>query len=161
MLPALPPPRNPPPCYHDCMVTEAPDATAIDEFARNVGEWLLTQRFGEITPLAFRYHVWEPRDPCEGELPHVAIDLLVNDPPPPPPEWHRLNARLDLSLDELSEWTQGLLWPRADRYALRDAAHTHARALGVPPGITPGLPVEVRLCSRSEGERCGFGPLDD
>ncbi len=142
------------------MVTQARDDTAIDEFAQSIGEWLLTQSFGEITPLAFLHALWEPRDPCKGELPHIAIDLLVNDPPPPPPEWDRLNKRLNLSLEELEEWAQGKLWPRADMDAVDNATRAHARELGIPKGLTLGTPVRVRLFGRSEAEG-SFPPLDD
>lgn len=142
------------------MVTQARDDTAIDEFAQTIGEWLLTQRFGAITPLTFRYDLWEPRDPCEGELPHIAIDLLVNDPPPPPPEWHRLNERLDLNLEEMEEWAQGKLWPREDMDAVDKATRARACEFGIPEGITPGTPVRVRLFGRSEAEG-SFPPLDD
>jgi len=142
------------------MVTQARSDAVIEKFAKAIGEWLLTQRFGEINPLAFRHDLWEPHDPQKGELPHIAIDLLVDDPPPPPPEWHRLNKRLDLSLEELEEWAQGKLWPRVDMDAVDKAARAHARALGIPEGITPGMPVRVRLFGRSEAEG-GFPPLDD
>ena len=143
------------------MVTQARDDTAIDEFAQAIGEWLLTQRFGTITPITFEHSLWEPRDPLPGELPHIAIDLLVSDPPPPPPEWHELNKRQDLSLAEMKEWAQGKLWPREDMDAVDEAARERARQIGIPEGITPGTPVRVRLFGRSEARECGFPPLDD
>ena len=70
------------------MVTQAPDAAAIEEFAEAIGDWLLTQRFGQIQPLAHAHSLWEPRpdDRLDGELPHLVIDLLVADPPAPPAE---------------------------------------------------------------------------
>lgn len=142
------------------MVTQARDETAIDDFAKAIGEWLLTQRFGAITPLAFDHSLWEPRDPVPGELPHVTIDLLVNDPPPPPPAWHELNKRLDLSLAEMEEWAQGKLWPRDDMDAVDAAARACAREIGIPEGITRGTPVRVRLFGRTEAED-RFPPLDD
>ena len=74
------------------MGTRLEQAPAVREFATAIGEWLLTQRFGTITPLAFRYRLWEAaRLAVPGELPHARHRCCwVNDPPPPPPEWHRL-----------------------------------------------------------------------
>ena len=145
------------------MGTRLEQAPAVREFATAIGEWLLTQRFGTITPLAFRYQVWEPHDPVPGEMPTVAIELLVNDPPPPPPEWHRFKNMKseDMSLAEIGEWARGTLWPRADMDAVEEAAEAHARALGIPDGIASYWPVAVNFFGRSEVRECDFPPVDD
>ncbi len=136
------------------MVTQAPDAAAIKAFADAIGEWLLTQRFGQITPLAYAHSLWEPRpdDRLDGELPHLVIDLLVADPPPPPPEWHRLNEKRsgDMSLPEIGEWARAQLWPREDMQAVDEAARTYAAEHGLPPGVSLHPPLTVRLLARSE-----------
>ncbi len=135
----------------------------VRDFALAIGEWLLAQRFGAITPLAFRYRLWESRDPCPGELPHVVIDLLVNDPPPPPPEWHRLKdmKKKDMSLAEIGEWAQGQIWPRADMDAVREATEAYAAGVGVPGGIDRTWPVHVNLVGCSDAGECGFPAVND
>ena len=145
------------------MVTQAPDAAAIKEFAEAIGEWLLTQRFGQITPLAYRHRIWEPRpdDRAAGERPHVVIELVVSDPPPPPPEWHRLNEKERLTTEEFHEWARGQIWPREDRWAVEKAATEHALKLGLPVGIEHAWPVSVHLFGRSEASECGFPRFDD
>ena len=140
------------------MGTQLEQAPAVREFATAIGEWLLTQRFGTITPLAFRYRVWEPRDPVPGEMPHVVIELLVNDPSSPPPEWLRLSEE-ERRERPVREWAQALLWPRADRDAVREAAEARARSLCIPDGIASYWPVEVDLFARSEAGECGFPPV--
>ena len=145
------------------MGTRLEQAPAVREFATAIGEWLLTQRFGTITPLAYRYRLREPRDPLPDELPQVVIELLANDPPPPPPEWHRFKdmKNEDMSLEDIGEWARGLTWPRADRDAIEEAAEARARALGIPDAIDPGWPVAVNLFGRSDARHCGFPPLND
>ena len=144
------------------MVTQARDDTAIERFADGIGEWLLTQRFGAITPLAFRYRLWEPRaaDRLEGELPHVVIELLVEDPPPPPPHWRRPSEGEDLTLKELQERAEAILWPQQDMDAADQAARDHVAGLSLPDGIDSHRPLVVHLFGRSEATECGF-PLGD
>ena len=140
----------------DARIEETP---AVRDFATAIGEWLLARRFGTITPLAFRYRVWESYEECPHEIPpHVVIELLVNDPPPPPPEWRRLNEKdaMRLSLREIGEWAQGQLWPRADMDAVRDAAEARAREIGVPDGIDRTWPVHVVLYGRAEAQGMRF-----
>ena len=62
------------------MVAQIVDNNAIDEFATRVGEWLLTQRFGSVVPVAFRHFLWEPPGDWRTEPPHVVIELTVEDP---------------------------------------------------------------------------------
>ena len=64
------------------MVTQVRDDSAIDEFAKNVSEWLLTQRFGSVVPVAFRHFLWEPAPDWRAEPPRVVIELTVEDPRP-------------------------------------------------------------------------------
>ena len=143
------------------MTARLEETPPVRDFAIAIGEWLLARRFGAITPLAFRYRVWEARDP--GELPHVVIDLLVNDPPPPPPEWQRLKnmRKQDMSLREIGEWAQGRLWPRADMDAVRDAAEARAPEIGVPDGIDRSWPVHVNLVGCSDAGECGFPVVNE
>ena len=63
------------------MVTRPDTRDEIDEFANAIGEWLLTQQFGSIKPLAFRHRMGWDRDEDES---YVVIELLVTDPPPLP-----------------------------------------------------------------------------
>ena len=145
------------------MVTQARDDTAVERFADSIGEWLLTQRFGAITPLAFRHRLWESRsdDRIEGELPHVVIELLVEDPSPPPPQWRRPSEGEDLSLKEMQERAEAILWPRKDMDAVDKAARDRVVGLALPPGIDAHRPVVVHLFGRSEAKECGFPPRDD
>ena len=128
---------------------------AVRDFALAVGEWLLARRFGAITPLAFRYDVWESYEYPDEIPPCVFLELLVNDPPPPPPEW------LALSEDErserpLRERTRATLWPREDRRALRADAEARAREIGVPDAIDTALPVVVALVGQTEAREAGL-----
>ena len=41
------------------METRLEQTAPVREFAAAIGEWLLERRFGTITPLAFRWRVWE------------------------------------------------------------------------------------------------------
>ena len=124
------------------MVTQAPDAVAIKEFAEAVGDWLLTQRFGQIQPLAYRHRIWEPRpdDRAAGERPHVVIELVVEDAPP----------------RQRSNGAPSPAWLREDRRAVRQAARECALTVGVPPGIDPGWPIQVDLFGRSDAATCGI-----
>ena len=148
----------------ECMTARLEETPPVRDFALAIGEWLLARRFGAITPLAFRYRVWESHEECPHEiLPYVVIELLVNDPPPPSPEWRRLNEKdaMRLSLREIGEWAQGRLWPRADMDAVRDAAEAHAREIGVPDGIDRTWPVHVNLVGCSDAGECGFPMVND
>ena len=141
------------------MTARLEETPPVRDFATAIGEWLLARRFGAITPLAFRYRVWESHEECPHEiLPYVVIELLVNDPPPPSPEWRRLNEKdaMRLSLREIGEWAQGRLWPRADMDAVRDAAEAHAKEIGVPDGIDRTWPVHVVLYGRTEAQGMRF-----
>ena len=141
------------------METRLEQTAPVQEFATAIGEWLLARRFGFITPLAFRWRVWESYL-YDDARPHVVIELLVNDPPPPSPEWHRLNEKGKgkgrLSLREIGEWAQGRLWPREDMDAVRAAARERARAIGVPDGLDAAWPVDVALRGRTEAEKHGM-----
>ena len=139
------------------METRLEQTAPVREFATAIGEWLLARRFGIITPFAFRWQVWKSYLD-DGFLPHVAIELLVNDPPPPPPEWHRLNEKdaNQLTLREIGEWAQGQLWPREDMDAVREAAEARARALGIPDGLNAAWPVDVTLRGRTEAAKLGM-----
>ncbi len=145
------------------MVTQARDDTAIERFADGIGEWLLTQRFGAITPLAFRYRLWEPRadDRIEGELPHLVIELLVEDPPSPPPHWSPPREEEGLSLHDLQKRAEAVLWPRKDMDSVDKAAKDRVVSLALPLGIDAHRPVVVHLFGRSEAKECGFPANDD
>ncbi len=144
------------------MGTRLEQAPAVREFATAIGEWLLTQRFGTITPLAFRYRLWELPDSPPDEMPMLVLDVLVNDPPPPPPEWHRLKDMKsdDMTMAEYGEWMRGLLWPRVDMNAIDEAVDARARRLGFPEGLSY-WPVVVNLFGRSDARECGFPSVDD
>lgn len=143
------------------MGTQLEQAPAVREFATAIGEWLLTQRFGVITPLAFRYRLWELPDSPPDEMPMLVMDVLVNDPPPPPPEWHRLKDMKsdDMTMAEYGEWMRGMLWPRADMNAIDEAVNARARTLGFPDGLSY-WPVVVNLFGRSDARECGFPSVD-
>ena len=120
----------------------------IDEFANAIGEWLLTQQFGTIKPLAFRHRMgWSPER--EGEEAYVLIELLVNDPPPPPAE----DEMRAMSREELAA---ALSWPLDDWQSVHEGAKAKGRELGPPPGIIPHWPVDVRMFPESKAERHGF-----
>ena len=127
---------------------------AVRDFALAVGEWLLARRFGAITPLAFRYYLWESFEFPEIR-PHVVFDLLVNDPPPPPPEWLALSEE-ERRERPTREWAQAGLWPFADMRALEAAAKARAREVGVPDAIDDALPVVVALFGRTEAKEMGL-----
>ena len=128
---------------------------AVRDFALAVGEWLLERRFGAITPLAFRYDVWEPYEYPDEIPPHIVIDLLVNDPPPPPPEWLALSEE-ERSERPIREWAQAGNWPFADMRALDAAAKAHAREIGVPDAIDTALPVQVALFGETDAREMGL-----
>ena len=135
------------------MVAEVRSDSAIDEFATNVGEWLLTQRFGSIRPLAFRWYLWEPGPDYGDAEPHVVIELVVEEPPAP------TNNVPSRSRDD-SDWAKSLLWPQADMDAVRTTASKYAGGIGIPAGIAARWPVDVHFFARSEAETCGFASLD-
>ena len=127
---------------------------AVRDFALAVGEWLLSRRFGAITPLAFSYYLWESFEYDEIP-PHVVINLLVNDPPPPPPEWLALSEE-ERRERPVREWADARLWPREDRRALRGAMEARAREVGIPDAIDDALPVQVALFGRTEAKEMGL-----
>ena len=126
------------------MVTRARDEQAIEEFAQDMGEWLLAQRFGSIRPVAFRHYLGEPPLDSTDELPHLVIELTVEDPPPPPAGWRSL---------PIEEATKLLLWPEKDMEAAENAAIQHAHDLGLPAGIRSRWPLRVVCLRRSGPER--------
>ncbi len=126
------------------MVTQVRDDLAIADYAERIGAWLLAQRFASIQPVAYCWRLWEPPPEDPDDLPHVVIELTVEDPPTPPDDWRTL------------PWDQQVkarLWPRADMDALDEALRNHAASIPVPDGVKRGWPVEVTLLSRSEDER--------
>ena len=138
------------------MGTRLEQTAPVREFATAIGEWLLARRFGSVTPLAFRWRLWQsyeesPHDPP----PHIVIELLVNDPPPPSAEWLALSEE-ERAARPIREWARNSTWPREDMDALDEAAREHARRLDVPPGLDPYWPVHVNLYERSEAGACGF-----
>jgi hypothetical protein len=126
------------------MVLPDRNDNAIDAFATNVGEWLLTQRFGSVVPVAYRHFLWEPPPGLQFEPPHVVIELTVEDPPPPPENWRSLPFE-----EQVKAWH----WPEADTDAAEMAAVAYALTLELPAGIAPLRPVTVRFVARSEAER--------
>ena len=127
---------------------------AVRDFALAVGEWLLSRRFGAITPLAFRYYLWESFEYDEIP-PHVVFDLLVNDPPPPPPEWLALSEE-ERRERPVRERVRPGLWPFADMRALEAAAEACAREVGIPDVIDDALPIQVALFGRTEAKEMGL-----
>ncbi len=125
------------------MVTQVRGERAIADFAERIGEWLLAQRFGSIRPVAYRWRLWEPSPEDPDDLPHVVIELTVEDPPAPPDDWRTLPWDQQVKL---------LLWPRADMDALDEALREHAATVPAPHGVKPGWPVEVTLLSHSEAK---------
>lgn len=134
------------------MSTPSATRDEIDQFATGIGEWLLTQEFGVIKPLAFRHRLGLSREGDELE-PYVIIELLVTDPPPPPP-------REVLERMSLPERGAALSWPFDDWMAVHEAAEAKGRELEPPPGIIPHWPVDVRLFSVSHAGKYGFAPAD-
>ncbi len=125
------------------MVSHLRDDGAIDEFATSVGEWLLTQRFGSVVPVAYRHFLWEPPPGLQLEPPHVVIELTVEDPPPPPDNWRSLPFE-----EQVRAWH----WPEADTDAAEMAAVAYALTRDVPAGIAPLRPVTIKFLARSEAE---------
>ena len=136
------------------METRLEQTAPVREFATAIGEWLLARRFGFITPLAFRWRVWESYL-YDDVRPLVFIELLVNDPPPPSAEWQALSEE-ERRARPIREWASNRLWPREDRRALNDAAEARARAIGVPDGLDTVMPVMVMLRGRTEAEKHGM-----
>ena len=144
------------------MTTRLEETAPVRAFAAGIGEWLLARRFGSVTPLAFRWRLWEAYED-DDVAPHVVIELLVNDPPPPPPEWQPLKDRKreDLGPADIREWAEGLLWPRGDMDAVREAARVRAIEVGAPDGIDALRPITVRFVARSDAGACGFPTIHD
>ena len=139
------------------MTTRLEQTAPVREFATAIGEWLMARRFGSVTPLAFRWRLWEAYGD-DDVPPHVVIELLVNDPPPPSAEWLALSEE-ERAARPIREWARNSTWPREDMDALDEAAREHARARVVPPGLDPHWPVHVNLYGRSEAGACGFPAL--
>ena len=136
-------------------MTERLEQTApVREFATAIGEWLLARRFGSVTPLAFRWRLWEAYED-HGVLPHVVIELLVNDPPPPSAEWLALSEE-ERAARPIREWARNSTWPREDMDALQEAARERAKALGVPEALDGGWPVNVVPFGRGEAHGMRF-----
>lgn len=129
------------------MVTRPGTLDVIDEFANAIGEWLLTQRFGAITPLAFRHRLGWDRDEEES---YVVIELLVTNPPSPPSreELGKMKSR-----EELAE---ALTWPLDDWKSVFEAAQAKAKEIVPPPGILAYWPVDVRMFAEREVEKEEF-----
>ena len=113
------------------------DENAIDEFATSVGQWLLTQRFGSVVPVAYRHFLWE-----------ASPDWRVE---PPPENWRSLPFE-----EQVKAWH----WPEADTDAAEMAALGYALCLDVPAGLAPLRPVSVRFLARSEAEGNGRARAD-
>ncbi len=126
----------------------------VQEFAEAIGEWLLARRFGSVTPLAFRWQVWESYL-YDDARPHVVIELLVNDPPPPSAEWLALSAE-ERAARPIREWARNQIWPREDIDAVREAARERAWALGVPDALDDAWPVDVVLFGHTEAKETGM-----
>ena len=120
------------------------DERAVDEFATSVGEWLLTQRFGSVVPVAYWHFIREPSGDWRTDPPHVVIELTVEDPPPPPDNWRSLPFE-----DQVRAWH----WPEADTDAAEMAALGFALTQEVPAGVAPLRPVTVKFLAQSEAER--------
>ncbi len=128
----------------------------IGEFANAIGEWLLTQEFGTIKPLAFRHRLGLSEED-DGLQPYVVIELLVTDP-----------EERELSIDDPADLApvtiplpEGIrTWRFDDGEAVFRAARAKAGELGLPPGILSGWPVDVRLFSASRAGQHGFDPVD-
>ncbi len=129
------------------MVTRPGTRDEIDEFASKIGEWLLTQKFGSIKPLAFRHRLGWDRDEDES---YVVLELLVTDPPPLPSreEMQRMKTREELAA--------ALTWPLEDWKSVFEAAQAKGKELGPPPGILAYWPVDVRMFAEREVDREAF-----
>lgn len=132
----------------DAMSTPPATRDEIDRFATGIGEWLLTQEFGVIKPLAFRHRLGLSRQGDDLE-PYVIIELLVTDPPPPPP-------REVLERMSLPERGAALTWPLDDWMAVFEAAQAKGREMGIPPDILAAYPVDVRMFGESEVDEDEF-----
>lgn len=125
------------------MVAPDRDDNAIEAFATSVGEWLLTQRFGSVVPVAYRYFLWEPSPDWRADPPRVVIELTVEDPPPPPENWRTLPFE-----EQVRAWH----WPEADTDAAEMAAVAYALTHELPAGIAPLRPVSIKFLARSEAQ---------
>ena len=142
------------------MTTRLDQTAPVREFATAIGEWLLARRFGSVTPLAFRWRLWEAYYEDDLVPTHVVMDLLVNDPPPPSAEWLALSEE-ERDARPIRERTQIGLWPREDMDAAREAARTRALEVGPPAGIDRTWPVHVLFIARSDAGACGFPTIHD
>ena len=60
------------------METRLEQTAPVREFAEAIGEWLLARRFGTITPLAFRWRLWESYEERPHEIPpHIVVEAAV------------------------------------------------------------------------------------
>ena len=125
------------------MVAPDRDDNAIEAFATSIGEWLLTQRFGSVVPVAFRHFLWEPSPDWRADPPRVVIELTVEDPPPPPANWRSLPFE-----EQVRAWH----WPEADTDAAEMAAVAYALTHELPAGIAPLRPVSIKFLARSEAQ---------
>ena len=143
------------------MDTRLEQTAPVQEFAAAIGECLLARRFGFITPLAFRWQVWESYL-YDDARPLVFMELLVNDPPPPSAEWLALSEE-ERRARPIREWARNRIWPREDIDAVHEAALDRARALGVPEALDDALPVIVALRGRTEAAKLGmrFPPREE
>ena len=128
------------------MASPTLDHSAIDKFATSVGQWLLTQRFGSVVPVAFRHFLREPSPDWQVDPPFVVIELTVEDPPPPPENWRSLPFE-----EQVKAWH----WPEADTDAAEMAAIAYALTQQLPPGLAPLRPVSIKFLARSEAEAGG------
>ena len=142
------------------MTVRLEETAPVRAFAAGIGEWLLTQRFGSITPLAFRWRLWEAYYEDDLVPTHVVMDLLVNDPPPPSAEWLALSEE-ERDARPIREWARNGLWPREDMDAVREAARTRALEVGPPDGVDRTWPVHVLFIARSDAGACGFPTIHD
>ncbi len=132
------------------MVTRPGTRDEVHEYANAIGEWLLTQEFGSIKPLAFRHRLgWSTAD----EDSYVVIELLVTDPPPDPDTGQRKGLRTvrDEAADTTTIEPYVSTWPLEDWRAVRRAASDKGVDLGPPDGIRRGSPVFLFLHPESEG----------
>jgi len=125
------------------------DERAVDEFATSVGEWLLTQRFASVVPVAYRHFLRKPSGDWRTDPPHVVIELTVEDPPPPPENWRSLPFE-----EQVRAWH----WPEADTDAAEMAALAYALTQDIPEGIAPLKPVTLKFLAQSEAERAERPP---
>lgn len=134
------------------MTTPPATRDEIDRFATEIGEWLLTQEFGAIKPLAFRHRLgWFHDDPeADG---YVVIELLVTDPPPDPVTGQREGWRAvrDESANTVTIESYTSTWPDEDAKAVRAATRRKAIELGAPMGIQLSAPVLLFLRRESGG----------